>query len=61
MRKGTSFTERDLLNDREQCFKKLDEDLITVLEFKAYVVGLHPCQVLQKNIKMLFLHQQSIN
>lgn len=38
-----------LLDDREERFKKLDEDLIAVLQFKANVVGLYPCQVLQKH------------
>lgn len=29
---------RALLDDREECFKKLNENLIAVLKFKAYVV-----------------------
>lgn len=37
-----------LLDNREECFKKLDEDLVTVLQLKANIVGLHPRQVLWK-------------
>lgn len=34
------------LDDREQRFEKLNEDLVAVLQLKAYVVGLHPSKVL---------------
>lgn len=37
------------LDDRKESFEELDEDLITVFQFKTDVVGLHPCQVLCKS------------
>ena len=40
-----------LLDDGEERFEKLDEDLIAVLQFKADVVRLHPRQVLEEHIK----------
>lgn len=46
------LTEADadiLLDNREECFEKLNEDLIAVLQLKADVVGFYPCQVLQKH------------
>lgn len=41
---------RNLLDDREERFEKLDEDLIAILQFEAYVVRLDPRQVLEKHI-----------
>ena len=38
---------KNLLDNRKQCFEKLDEDLVAVLQLKAYIVRLHPCQILK--------------
>lgn len=38
---------KNLLDNRKQCFEKLDEDLIAVLQLKAYIVRLYPRQILK--------------
>lgn len=48
---------RALLDDREKSLEELDEDLVAVLQFKTYVVRLHPCKVLEGHKEMLFLHK----
>lgn len=50
-RRHHSSLTRPSLDDREERFEKLNKDLVAVLQLKAYVVGLHPCQVLDKNTK----------
>lgn len=42
---------RNLLDNRKQCFEKLDEDFIAVLQLKAYIVRLYPRQILKKKNK----------
>lgn len=44
------------LDDREQRFEKLNKDLVAVLQLKAYVVGLHPSEVLDKTKSFIISH-----
>lgn len=43
----------NLLDDGKQGFEKLDEDLVAVLQFKAYVVRLHPRQILNRHVNSI--------
>lgn len=44
---GRKTFKKNLLDNRKQCFEKLDEDLIAVLQLKAYIVRLNPRQILK--------------
>lgn len=55
-----NWDEVDLLDDGEESFEELNKDLVTVLQLKAYIIRLHPRQILQnhqpfhKNIRDMF-------
>lgn len=42
-----NWDEVDLLDDGEESFEELNKDLVTVLQLKAYIIRLHPRQILQ--------------